>query len=85
MKDGTKRRIIHLLNRFDVLTGKSKRGRGWNPTNLMYDKHDDADELGNMTGKALDRELRRQVLFALPVLLFLFLLIVAVIFVLCVW
>ena len=76
MTDATKRRIIHLCNRFDLLTGRPIRTRGWNPTNLMYDKHDDTGELENMTGKELDRELRWQVLSALPILLFYFFLIV---------
>ena len=70
MKDETKRKIIHFLNRFDALTGKPIRTRGWNPTNLMYDKYDDEDELRELTGKALNRELRTQLLLALPIFLF---------------
>ena len=85
MTDGTKRGIIRFLNRFDALTGKSKRGRGWNPTNLMYDKHDVGGALENMSGQALDRELRWQVLSALPVLVFLLLLIAAVVYILILW
>lgn len=37
----------------------------------MYDKYDGEDEISRMTGKALDRELRRQLLYTLPVVLFL--------------
>ena len=84
MKDGTKRKIIHFCNRFDVLIGKSKRGKGWNPTNLMYDKYDESAELENMTGKELDRELRFQVLTTLPMLLTLLFLIAAIITILVV-
>ena len=84
MTDTTKRKIIHLCNRFDVLTGKPIRNRGWNPTNLMYDKHDDSDELENMTGKELDRELRFQVLTTLPMILTLLFLIAAIIIILVV-
>ena len=82
MNDATKRKIIHLLNSFDGLTGKSKRGKGWNPTNLLYDKFDDSAELEELTGKELDRELRWQVLSALPVLLFLLLLVAAIVYIL---
>lgn len=70
MKDETKRKLIHFLNRFDSLTGRSRRTKGWNSTKLMYDKYDDAVELREMTGKELNRELRTQLLLALPIFLF---------------
>ena len=76
MKDETKRKIIHFLNRFDSPTGKPIRTSGWGSKNRCiwfaptYNKHDDEGELRELTGKELNRELRTQILFTLPIFLF---------------
>ena len=59
--------MIRLLSKADHLQAKSSRGgAGWRPTNLMYDSPDPADELSQLEGEALGRELRRQILVTLP-------------------
>lgn len=79
MKDETKRKLIRFLNAFDRLHAKRSRNKGWNPSTLMYDEYDEAGELDRMSGKELSRELLRQILYTLPVALFLLFLLAAVV------
>ena len=72
MTDEQKRRLIRSLSKADLLQSKSSRGgTGWRPTELVYDNPDPADELAKLTGRELNRELKRQILSTIPVLLIL--------------
>lgn len=75
MKDAAKRKLIRFLNGYDRLMSKGSRNQGWNPTNVMYDERKQkkiiSDELDELTGKDLNHELWRQLIYTLPVVLYL--------------
>ena len=70
MSDEYKRNLIRILSKADHLQSKSSRGgAGWRPTDLVYDDPDYKDELSRLSGKELDHELRRQIIYTIPWLL----------------
>lgn len=75
MKDESKRRLVRLLNGFDRTSAKALPAKGWNQKTVTRDepawREEAEDELAHMSGKDLSRELRRQILYTLPVALFL--------------
>lgn len=85
MKDQTKRKLIRFFDRTDHVSGKAARYKGWSPKLGPYDesgqkRYYDA-ELDRLSGRELDRELLRQLLYTLPVALFLLLILVAAVLV----
>ncbi len=87
MTDEAKRKLIRVLSRFDRASSRQARGgSGTGAAGRMddwaeYESHqgDIEDELSRLSGKELDRELRRQILFTLPVALFILIVLAAVI------
>ena len=75
MTDETKRKLIRFLNSADRVSAKSLPARGWNQKTVTRDepawREQAEDELARMSGKELDRELTRQLLYTLPIALFL--------------
>lgn len=72
MSDEYKRKLIRILSKADHLQSKSSRGgAGWRPTNLVYDDPDYKDELACLSGKELDHELLRQIIYTILWLLML--------------
>ena len=75
MSDDSKRKILRFLNGFDRVSAKSLPAKGWNRNTVTRDesawRRQAEDELDRMSGSDLDRELLRQLLYTLPVALFL--------------
>ena len=75
MKDASKRRLIRFMNGFDRTSAKSLPAKGWNQKTITRDEpawqEQANDELDRMSGQELRRELLRQILYTLPVALFL--------------
>lgn len=75
MNDDTKRKIIRFLNSFDRVSSKATPNKGWNAKTVTRDepawRREASDELDHMSGQELDRELRRQLAYTVPVALFL--------------
>ena len=70
MTDDRKRKLIRVLSNADHLQSKSSRGgAGWRPTSLVYDDPDYKEELSRLSGKELDHELRRQIIYTIAWLL----------------
>lgn len=75
MSDAAKRKIIRFLNGFDRVSAKAAPNKGWNARTVTRDepawRRETEDELDRMSGKDLTRELLRQLIYTLPVALFL--------------
>lgn len=88
MKDTAKRKLIRFLNGFDRTSAKALPAKGWNAKTVSRDeaawRREAKDELDRLSGKALSRELMRQILYTLPVALFLLAVLAAAVWVIIV-
>lgn len=86
MKDESKRWLIRFLNKADSYQAKALPGKGWDDETNTRDegawRRQADDDLSALSGKDLNRELRRQILVSLPIALFLLAMIAALIWIL---